>query len=189
MGARARILASARKLIAQHGFEATSTKDIAADAGVPSGLVFYYFKSKDELLETIFESNPPLQVLSVMREASASGTGDPIESGLRSALHEAMSGHKHEIYILMAEIASSRPIAKRLRQLRKNALANMADFFRAQARGSDPAVPPEILAQVVSSAIITAAVLDQPQNVDEYVRGLTALVHAGLAPSTQAATT
>lgn len=51
VGRRERILAAARKLIAEHGLEATSTKAIAAEAGVPSGLVFYYFETKDALIE------------------------------------------------------------------------------------------------------------------------------------------
>jgi AcrR family transcriptional regulator len=180
-GARERILASARKLIAQHGFEATSTKEIAAHAGVPSGLVFYYFKTKDELLEAIFESNPPLQILAAMREAAAKPTGDRVENALRSALNEAMTKHRYETYILMAEIASSRPIAKRLRQIRKDALANIADFFSSLLSGDKPVVDPEILAQVVTSAIIIAVTLDQPKDVDAYVRGLALLVRAGLA--------
>lgn len=175
-----RILASARKLMAQQGFEATSTKAIAQDAGVPSGLVFYYFKTKDDLLEAIFRSNPPLQVISAMKEAFAGAQRDPLETALHAALCEATRKHRSEMYILLSVIGSSRPIAKRLRQMRKDAVATLAEFFRVQFPSAGFCVDPTILAQVVSSAILIAAMLDQPRDVDAYAAGLASLVRAGM---------
>jgi AcrR family transcriptional regulator len=186
--ARDRILASARKLIAQHGFEATSTKEIAAHAGVPSGLVFYYFKTKEELLEAIFSESSPLGVIAAMREAAMNAPGDRIETALRAAFSEG-SKRRYEIQILTAEVASTRPIGKQLRQMRRDALAGIADFFRTALDGAQPAVDPEILAQVVGSAVIMAIVLDQPPDVDAYIAGLVALIRTALAPATPPART
>src|SRR5258708_28344464 len=39
----------------QNGFEATSLADIAREAKVPLGNVYYYFKTKDEIGEAIVE--------------------------------------------------------------------------------------------------------------------------------------
>ena len=181
-GARERILASARQLFAQHGFEATSTKDIAAHADVPSGLVFYYFETKDALIEATFENNPPAQVLSQMWEAARQNTTTPIESALRAA-YEGVLEHRYQAYILTAEIASSRPIAKRLRQLRKDALVAFADFFREQSGGIKTAIEPAVLAQVISSSMLSTVLLDQPRDVDAYIKGLTSVVSAGLKPA------
>jgi AcrR family transcriptional regulator len=44
------ILNAAQRMFADAGFAATSTAKIAAAAGVPHGLVFYYFPSKRDLL-------------------------------------------------------------------------------------------------------------------------------------------
>jgi TetR/AcrR family transcriptional regulator len=46
---RARIIEAAVAAFAEHGFAASSTRDIAARAGVTQGLVSYHFTSKDEL--------------------------------------------------------------------------------------------------------------------------------------------
>jgi len=181
-GARERILASARQLFAQLGFEATSTKDIAAHAGVPSGLVFYYFETKDALIEATFENNPPLQVLAKMWEAARQSTTDPIESALRAA-YEGMVEHRYQAYIFMAELASSRPITKRLRQMRKDALAVFADFVRDQSGGIKTAIAPEVLAQVISSSMLATVLLDQPRDPEAYIKGLTSVVRAGLKPA------
>ena len=182
IGARDKILASARQLFALHGFEGTSTKDIAAHAGVPSGLVFYYFQTKDALIEATFENNPPLEVLAVMSDAARTSTGDPIEAALRAA-YEGILEHRYQAYIFVAESGSSRPVAKRLRQLRKDALVAWADFFRAQSPGIQTSVQPEVLAHVVSSSLMLAVLLDQPRDPDPYIKGLTSIVRAGLKPA------
>jgi AcrR family transcriptional regulator len=50
---RDRILDSARKLFSENGFEKTTTRDIAAAAGIASGTLFNYFRSKEALAMTI----------------------------------------------------------------------------------------------------------------------------------------
>jgi AcrR family transcriptional regulator len=47
------IVNAAQRLFADAGYAATSTAKIAAAAGVPHGLVFYYFPSKRDLLLTV----------------------------------------------------------------------------------------------------------------------------------------
>jgi AcrR family transcriptional regulator len=56
--ARERILAAAEELFAEFGFDATPTSKIAADAGVPKGLVHYYFQRKSDLLTALVERLP-----------------------------------------------------------------------------------------------------------------------------------
>lgn len=53
---RTRIIKAATKLFAERGFDATSTSAIRDKAGVPSGLIFYYFGSKETLLDEIFNA-------------------------------------------------------------------------------------------------------------------------------------
>ena len=47
---RSRILESAYQLFAMHGYSTTGTADIAAQAGVSEGSIFYHFGSKHSLL-------------------------------------------------------------------------------------------------------------------------------------------
>lgn len=56
--ARERILTAAEELFAETGFEATPTSKIAERAGVPKGLVHYYFKRKADLLVALVERLP-----------------------------------------------------------------------------------------------------------------------------------
>jgi len=48
------IMDTALQLFAENGFANTSISQIAAKAGISKGLMYNYFKSKDDLLEAIF---------------------------------------------------------------------------------------------------------------------------------------
>lgn len=51
--ARTRILDAAEQLFAERGFDGAATSLIATTAGVPKGLVFYYFPTKKDLLSAL----------------------------------------------------------------------------------------------------------------------------------------
>jgi TetR/AcrR family transcriptional regulator, transcriptional repressor for nem operon len=55
-GKRERLVAGAREVIHQQGVEKTTIADIAHAADVPVGNVYYYFKTKDELVGATIES-------------------------------------------------------------------------------------------------------------------------------------
>ena len=52
---REAILRSATKVFAQNGYFNSKVADVAADAGIADGTVYLYFKSKDEILHSIFD--------------------------------------------------------------------------------------------------------------------------------------
>ncbi len=62
---REAILRAATAVFAQHGFFQSQVADVARAAGVAAGTVYLYFRSKDDLLVSIFERT--------MREAIAEG--------------------------------------------------------------------------------------------------------------------
>lgn len=52
---RERILRAATKVFARKGFYATKVAEVAKAAGVADGTIYLYFKSKDDLLVSLFE--------------------------------------------------------------------------------------------------------------------------------------
>jgi len=52
-----KILAAAKKIFTQRGYEATKVRDIAAEADINLSLVNYYFRSKEKLFEHIMIGN------------------------------------------------------------------------------------------------------------------------------------
>src|SRR5436309_10660074 len=51
------ILDAAVRVFARSGFHTSRVGDIAEEAGVAHGLLYHYFSSKDEVLDTIFREN------------------------------------------------------------------------------------------------------------------------------------
>jgi len=55
---RQAILESATRLFDPTGFDATTTLEIAAEADVTESLIYYHFKSKDELFILVIRVHP-----------------------------------------------------------------------------------------------------------------------------------
>src|SRR6187401_708070 len=68
---RERILTSALKVFAQKGFFGAKVSDVAEAAGVADGTIYLYFKSKDDLLISVFEQ----QMESINSELTAAMAG------------------------------------------------------------------------------------------------------------------
>src|SRR3989475_8576014 len=64
------ILDAAVRVFARQGFHACRVSDIADEAGVAYGLVYHYFASKDEVLDTLFAERWNL-MLELIREVDA----------------------------------------------------------------------------------------------------------------------
>lgn len=54
---RARLVSGARRAIYERGVERTSLADVAEAAGVPVGNIYYYFKTKDDLVAAAAEAH------------------------------------------------------------------------------------------------------------------------------------
>src|SRR5689334_5009400 len=55
-GKRERLIMSAAELLHQHGVQSTTLAEIAHAADVPPGNVYYYFKTRDELVEAVIDA-------------------------------------------------------------------------------------------------------------------------------------
>jgi AcrR family transcriptional regulator len=62
------ILDAAMRVFAQKGFTRATNKDIAREAGITPGLIYYYFESKEAVLQAIIEQRSPLQVMGSISE-------------------------------------------------------------------------------------------------------------------------
>jgi AcrR family transcriptional regulator len=78
------ILDAAVRVFARQGFHACRVSDIADEAGVAYGLVYHYFQSKDQVLDTLF-----LERWNIMLEAI--GEIDRREAPARDKLHAIAS--------------------------------------------------------------------------------------------------
>jgi TetR/AcrR family transcriptional regulator, fatty acid metabolism regulator protein len=96
---RDRILTAATRVFARHGFFGAQVADVAREAGVAAGTVYLYFRSKDDLLISIFEKTMT-SAIAEGRQALASLT-DP-EARLRriARLHLARLGTDRDLAVV-----------------------------------------------------------------------------------------
>lgn len=83
------ILAAALRVFAKHGYGASRLEDVAAEAGVTKGTIYYYFKNKDALLLRLSEVSDRTEFLALEAEC-AGGTG-PVSAQLRKVLRKGFA--------------------------------------------------------------------------------------------------
>jgi len=60
---REQIIDAAMRVFAQKGYVRATNRDVAREAGITTGLIYYYFKSKEDLLRAALEERSPIQVV------------------------------------------------------------------------------------------------------------------------------
>jgi len=93
------ILRAATKVFAQNGFFQSQVADVARVAGVAAGTVYLYFRSKDDLLVSIFEGSMR-EVIAEGRRA-LDGVDDPTERlRLIARLHLGRLGKNKDLAVV-----------------------------------------------------------------------------------------
>jgi TetR/AcrR family fatty acid metabolism transcriptional regulator len=93
------ILRSATRIFAKKGFFNSKVADIAADAGIADGTVYLYFKSKDEILHSIF--NEAMQNFIAEGRGELSKIDSPVERLRKVAeLHLKRLGSDRDLAIV-----------------------------------------------------------------------------------------
>ncbi|WP_342132442.1 TetR/AcrR family transcriptional regulator [Hydrogenophaga sp. OTU3427] len=82
---RQELIRAAARLFRQHGFAATSTRDIAAACGMRSGSPFYHFDSKEVLLAAVMEEGMRFAIARQTEVLAGAGApGQPLVARFRA---------------------------------------------------------------------------------------------------------
>jgi TetR/AcrR family fatty acid metabolism transcriptional regulator len=188
---RQEILNAAVRVFARKGFHTCRVGDIAEEAGVAHGLLYHYFTSKDEVLETIFRE-AWADLLAAMRAVEE--TGEPAPEQLRKVCAILLRTWRHSpdlVTVLVREIARSGELQNRIEDLHGVFRVIERIVARGQADGAFRAgVNPKLTATIVYGAleeILTSWVLGQLPDGDAEIaraeRDVVDVVVGGLAQS------
>jgi TetR/AcrR family fatty acid metabolism transcriptional regulator len=129
------ILDAAVRVFAHKGFHTSRVGDIAEEAGVAHGLLYHYFSSKDEVLETIFrETWSDLLVEIDEIEASDAPARVQLER-VAARLLGSWRIHPDVVRVLVREIARSAEVQQRIGELVKPIEAIQRIVARGQETG------------------------------------------------------
>jgi len=113
------ILDAAVRVFAHKGFHTSRVGDIAEEAGIAHGLLYHYFSSKDEVLETIFRDN---WTLLLDRIHAVEESDEPAREQLGHVAAILLRTWRHEpdvVRVLVREIARSPELQQRIGELVK----------------------------------------------------------------------
>jgi TetR/AcrR family transcriptional regulator, fatty acid metabolism regulator protein len=150
------ILDAAVRVFARQGFHTCRVSDIADEAGVAYGLVYHYFQSKDEVLDTLFLERWDV-MLEAIREIDAEGI--PAREKLSAIASFIVDSYRHDPELMKVIIVEVTRAANSFGQTHLSkigeAYSQIADIVRkAQADGSfSSAVTPEFAAMAFYGAI------------------------------------
>ena len=134
---RKTILRAAVEVFARKGYHGCRIADVAREAGVAYGLVYHYFKNKEELLQLVFETGWG-GFMSRIRDAAEASA--PLEQKIRRIAQVAFEAYRIDprgVRVLVLEFARSPSTGE---ANRRTAFAEVLGvitrmFERARARG------------------------------------------------------
>ncbi len=114
MSAREKILQSAKELFSQRGYNHTTVEDIVKHASLSKGAFYFYFKSKDQLMEELINSIAD-RTKAIMRRwlDRAVSAEEAIRGHIRDFLLECYED-RHIAYVFFFELTCSKEEFRRL---------------------------------------------------------------------------
>jgi TetR/AcrR family transcriptional regulator, fatty acid metabolism regulator protein len=160
------LLDAAVRVFARTGYHECRVDDIAREAGVAHGLLYHYFTSKEEVLETIFRETWT-QMLAAVRDVEASG--EPALVQVRKVAAIVLRSWERDpdlIRVLVREITRSPQLQREVGEIQQAFWALERIVKRGQNAGElRDDLDPRLASQVLYGAleqILTGWVMDRP---------------------------
>jgi TetR/AcrR family transcriptional regulator, fatty acid metabolism regulator protein len=189
------ILEAAVRVFARKGYHTCRVGDIAEEAGVAHGLLYHYFRSKEEVLDSVFRETWTDIVGAAHRVEETDEPARERLTGIAKILLRAWKRDPDLVRVVIREGLRSPDLQRRVAEIRQAFQAIERIVERGQADGEFRADLDARLASVVFygalEEILTAWVLGTLPDGDERIaaaeRTVVEIVCGGLAPDRAAA--
>jgi TetR/AcrR family transcriptional regulator, fatty acid metabolism regulator protein len=167
------ILEASVRVFARKGYHTSRVGDIAEEAGIAHGLLYHYFASKEEVLETVFRENWSELIGSFRRvEASDEPALAQLE-GIAKILLRTWRNDPDLVSVMVREVARSQHLQGQVDEIREGFQIIQRVIERGQAHGSlRPELDPRLASWIFYGGleeILTGWVLGQLPDGDEEV--------------------
>jgi AcrR family transcriptional regulator len=106
---RAEILAAARRVLVEDGYDAFALREIANRVGVMLGNLQYYYATRDDLLEAVVRAEFARNQAEVATLASRPGTGEARLAAITRHLIDVWAKEGGRVYVVMSLLALHQP--------------------------------------------------------------------------------
>ncbi len=128
---------AALHLFSQKGFENTSIKDLAEEAGIAPGLIYHYFESKQQILMAVMESHGFSQECKAMIEAQSAKS---VQAGLpviATAYYELLGKKEQLLRIFCREAMTDETLGVFWVNHINDAVATMSRYLAAKVAAGE----------------------------------------------------
>lgn len=152
------ILEAARQLFAKQGFLRTTTRAIAAKAGVDTALLHYFFKTKEKLFSAVIELPVPPEQLKELLEEAAFGGGRKGggERVVRFMLERVFTSRSHAVAALIRAAVADPGCVPALRSLIEKTVVPGA---ASAVEGADARLRAELLGAIMVGLFVVRQVV------------------------------
>lgn len=136
MEKRRLILDAAVRVFARKGYHTSRVGDIAEEAGIAHGLLYHYFSSKEQVLETVFRENWSELLAAFARiEASDEPASEQLD-GIVKVLLRSWRNAPDLVRVMVREVARSPHLQGQVDEIREGFVTIQRVIERGQADGS-----------------------------------------------------
>jgi AcrR family transcriptional regulator len=161
---RERLVASARDLLYEQGVQRTTLAQIAERADVPPGNVYYYYKTRDELVQAVIESRTA-RIRQVLRDIDRRTSPKARLKALAATWDDAapeVKEHGCPVGTLACELSKDdSELAAQAGGTLREILDWMERQFRELGRRDAPALAVQLLAAIQGAALLSHTLRDE----------------------------
>jgi AcrR family transcriptional regulator len=134
---RAKLLATALDVFAAKGLDGATVKDLSDAAGVAQGLLYHYFRSKDEMLQAVLDQH---YFLPELRHIASSDRDRPVAEVLLEltlGFARVLEQNRRVVQLMLREAPANAAVAARIERGRAEGVRLLADYLSSRVAAGE----------------------------------------------------
>ena len=192
---REQIIDAAMRVFSEKGFTKATNKDVAREAGITPGLIYYYFESKEKLLEAMVESRSPIRLLTSL---TPQALALPPEAFLRFIIRQILNIIEGENFIqvmrvMLPEIVHNPEITPTVAGFIQRVMGFLTSYLESkmeagELRQSDASLTAQVFLSSVMGFVLRRHIIRDPLALqytpEQIADAIVDTVFSGIAPRT-----
>jgi AcrR family transcriptional regulator len=134
---RAQLLDTALDVFAAKGLDGATVKDLSDAAGVAQGLLYHYFRSKEELLEAVLDQHYFLPELRRIAAPDRDRPAAQVLLELALGFARVLEQNRRVVQLMLREAPSNAAAAERIERGRREGVRLLADYLASRVTAGE----------------------------------------------------
>jgi AcrR family transcriptional regulator len=176
---RLQLIDTALAVFAAKGLEAATVKDLSEAAGVAEGLLYHYFRSKEELLEAVLERHYFLPEIGRITSADGDRPAAEVLLEVAQGFARMLDRNAALIQLMLREAPSNRRVAERIARGREEGVRLLGDYLASRVEvGELRPHNTDAAARLLMYGVLAAHLAGTPP--EPFLRGVVDILLRGL---------